>query len=80
MEFVRRAKVELTDVAKAHIDKALATIAGNPDDPDVIAAQWAALDALNQSVADRRLTQTEHPRELSSREHPAQESRAIGLH
>ena len=80
MEFVRRAKADLTDVAKAHVDKALATIAGNPNDPDVLAAQWAALDALNESVADRRLTQTEHPRELSSPEHPAQESRAIGLH
>ena len=80
MEFVRRAKAELTDVAKAHVDKALATIAGNPDAPDVIAAQWAALDALNESVADRRLTHTEHPRELSSPEHPAQGSQAIGLH
>ena len=80
MEFARRAKADLPDVAKAHVDKALATIAGNPDDPDVIAAQWAALDSLNESVADRRLTQTEHPRELSSPEHPAQESQAIGLH
>ena len=80
VEFLRRAEVDLTDVAKEDVAKALATIAGNPDAPDAIAAQWAALDALNESAAARRLTQTEHPPELSGRKRAGQESQAIGLH
>ena len=79
MEFVRRARDELTDLTQPDVDRALASIAGNPDAPDAMATQWAALAELNESAAARRLTQTEHPPELSSPKHPAQESQAIGL-
>ena len=77
MEFLRRAGDELNDLAQADVANALAIIAGNPD---AIATQWTALTALNESAAEGRLTQIEHPRELSSPRHPAQESQAIGLH
>ena len=78
IEFVRRAKAELSDLTQADVDKALASIAGNRHAPDAIATQWTALAELNESAAGRRLTQAEHPPELSSPRRLAQESPAIG--
>ena len=78
IEFVQRAKAELSDLTQVDVDKALASVAGNRNAPDAIATQWTALAELNESTAARRLTQAEHPPELSSPRCLAQESPAIG--
>ena len=70
IDFVRRAKADLTDLPEADVDKALATINDNPDAPDAIATQWTTLAELNESAAARRVTQAEHPPALSGPEQP----------